>query len=929
MNRLLLVVSLVTFLPSVGFGQERLPEGPWKSHEAVLSAMKRPERTMVPPSYVNPTKFRIYRVNQDTGQAPQNEPSVRINPTNPNNIVAAFRDFRLGWQPAIRNVTIAATTDGGKTWVEQFAQYLDHNRFSDPSVGVDTEGNFYVATLDYKDLYEGGIVSVRLSTNGGLGWWPAVPVGPDSLNYDKDMMCVDDCATSPYCGNVYVAWDGLIPFARSTYLGMSFSFPLDTPAWAAPAPATGPSGELYVVSAPAMVVKSTDGGLTFGPNVRADDTIHPAVAWGMVTHDGVFSLSEPVLAVDKGNGSRRGTAYVVYLSTALGDGDLFCVKSTDGGSSWGPSVRVNNDSLRNGRDQFHFWMTVDDSGFVDVVFLDRRNDPANILCDAYFAQSRDGGVSFKNFRLTSENFDPRITPNADVRLGEYIGIDARKSRIVPCWVDTHLGNQDIFIAVIDQEKTATIAGIVQKDCGGGLPNWPVLLAHDNGIDTAYTDSLGRYAFQGLYPGSYIVNEESLPGWQQISPVAPEFYAVAVDSYEVAKGRDFLNQQIPWTSWVQGWGMISLPVKVPDPRVSTLFPNAQSSLYGYSNSYDVEDTMEIGRGYWLKFCNEPYPQLTGESIATDTIEVRAGWNMIGALSTPLGVSAIVSVPPDNMNSQIFSYVDESYTPSDSLRPARGYWVRCKEGGSLIFSSTMIAPAFHAMRQHTPDMLNRLTIEDHLHHQQSLFFGESGDYGETDLSWYDLPPKPPEGGFDVRFSSQRTVEVFPLLTLSELQYPIELQTNSENVTLRWDVRNDGMAYELSWGMNGAVSRTIVLEGRGSRSLRVHAGVGMVLGVRSQKDLPASYLLSQNYPNPFNPATLLRYQLPVESRVRLTIQDLLGQEVAVLVNGIQGAGYRQTEWNAAHFASGIYFYRIEAVSIADPGKTFNQVRKMVLVK
>ncbi len=68
MNRLLFVISLIAYLPSVGIGRERLPEGPWKSHEAMLSAMQQPERTMIPPSYVNPTKFRMYRVNQHTGQ---------------------------------------------------------------------------------------------------------------------------------------------------------------------------------------------------------------------------------------------------------------------------------------------------------------------------------------------------------------------------------------------------------------------------------------------------------------------------------------------------------------------------------------------------------------------------------------------------------------------------------------------------------------------------------------------------------------------------------------------------------------------------------------------------------------------------------------------------------------------------------------------
>lgn len=96
-----------------------------------------------------------------------------------------------------------------------------------------------------------------------------------------------------------------------------------------------------------------------------------------------------------------------------------------------------------------------------------------------------------------------------------------------------------------------------------------------------------------------------------------------------------------------------------------------------------------------------------------------------------------------------------------------------------------------------------------------------------------------------------------------------------------------------------------------------------------IPTSYLLYQNYPNPFNPTTTLRYSLPTDSRVTLKIYNLLGQVVAILVNGIVSAGYQSAQWNASNMASGIYFYRIEATSIANPSKTFMQVKKMVLMK
>jgi hypothetical protein len=76
-----------------------------------------------------------------------------------------------------------------------------------------------------------------------------------------------------------------------------------------------------------------------------------------------------------------------------------------------------------------------------------------------------------------------------------------------------------------------------------------------------------------------------------------------------------------------------------------------------------------------------------------------------------------------------------------------------------------------------------------------------------------------------------------------------------------------------------------------------------------LPRTYRLYQNYPNPFNPLTTIRYDLPEPARVRLVIYDLLGREVAVLVDREQEPGFKAATWNASHVASGIYFYRLTA--------------------
>ena len=93
---------------------------------------------------------------------------------------------------------------------------------------------------------------------------------------------------------------------------------------------------------------------------------------------------------------------------------------------------------------------------------------------------------------------------------------------------------------------------------------------------------------------------------------------------------------------------------------------------------------------------------------------------------------------------------------------------------------------------------------------------------------------------------------------------------------------------------------------------------------------FALSQNYPNPFNPTTIISYQLPVNSKVSLKIYDLLGREIATLVNEEQPAGWKKVEWDATNvthhkaggLASGIYFYRIQA-------GTFVEIKKMILIR
>ena len=102
----------------------------------------------------------------------------------------------------------------------------------------------------------------------------------------------------------------------------------------------------------------------------------------------------------------------------------------------------------------------------------------------------------------------------------------------------------------------------------------------------------------------------------------------------------------------------------------------------------------------------------------------------------------------------------------------------------------------------------------------------------------------------------------------------------------------------------------------------GVPTTTGVEQISELPVNFNLSQNYPNPFNPTTKIEYSIPEQSFVDLRIYDILGNEVAKLVNKEQAAGTYKADFSGISLTSGTYFYRIKT-------EGFVETKKMTLLK
>ena len=91
---------------------------------------------------------------------------------------------------------------------------------------------------------------------------------------------------------------------------------------------------------------------------------------------------------------------------------------------------------------------------------------------------------------------------------------------------------------------------------------------------------------------------------------------------------------------------------------------------------------------------------------------------------------------------------------------------------------------------------------------------------------------------------------------------------------------------------------------------------------KGNPDKFILNQNYPNPFNPSTVLSYNLKTDAEVKLTVFNLVGQSVQVLVDGFQSTGYYEVNFDATDLPAGIYLYKLQV------GK-YSSVKRMTLVK
>jgi parallel beta-helix repeat protein len=382
----------------------------------------------------------------------------------------------------------------------------------------------------------------------------------------------------------------------------------------------------------------------------------------------------------------------------------------------------------------------------------------------------------------------------------------------------------------------------------------------------------------------------------------------------------------------GWNMISLQVTPADFRKSVLFPTAVSSSFAYEPpaGYVVRDTLRSMVGYWLKFPSAQLVSVTGAPVLKDSAQTRAGWNLIGAIGSPVPRTSVLQVPAANVSSSYFEYVVGSgYVTADTLKPGRAFWVKTNTAGKLILDVAVVPPKplvyEEAGQADALRGLNALTFQPVSGAAGSaapkLYFGAK-DPGAVSLDAYDLPPAPPVDAADVRFTSGRYVEFLSGASAREL--PIAVQGQGASYRMSYAMNGeDGLNYVLVEQSGAKITHEVPLRGTGA----VTVSSAKRYAVRIQ-ELPASFSLAQNYPNPFNPTTSIRFDLPEASTVTLKVYSLLGQELAVpLASASMERGAHVVTIDARSWASGTYLYRLQAVDAA--GRALTATRKMVLMK
>ena len=415
-------------------------------------------------SFSQHRNIRINDVNLTSdGKREANEPSIWINPKNPNEIMAGSNLHFWYF-----------SKDSGNTWETNILR-SSYGVWGDPCIITNASGEFIFSHLSSPDtsVHSDGSWIDRIVTQTFLKESSTFTDGTflqknETKAQDKQWM-----ALCPKTDNVYMSWTEFdkygssdkdkhsrILFAKSTNGGDSWSSSktistfegdcMDSDFTTEGAmPVITPDGTVIVVWSfddKLWIQRSEDQGETW---LSEEREIHNQIGGWEYSIPGLGrSNGFPIVKADYFSPDGNGTIYLNWSDQAFGfnDTDIWFSKSTDKGETWSKKTKVNDDD--SGNHQFLTWMDVDQStGYIYFVFYDRREYLDN-QTDVYMAISKDKGETFQNFKISESTF----TPSEKKFLGDYNNLSVRDNIIRPVWTRQDSGVQYIMTALVEPDK---------------------------------------------------------------------------------------------------------------------------------------------------------------------------------------------------------------------------------------------------------------------------------------------------------------------------------------------------------------------------------------------------------------------------------------------------------------------------------------------
>ncbi len=848
---------------------------------------------------------------------------------------------RLGIS-VIGSAGISATysTDNGATWtpfVNAGGSSTDKNLSCvDDVPGSPFLGRAYTVWTDFGGTYVNRIVGAYTS-NGGVTWTGYTPVSPAPASGNHNQGC--DVCVGPG-GVVYACWGNCFTNGQS-------------------------STEIHLGFA-----KSTDGGVTWPVTTNSAVTTNGIRAASFLT-TGIRVNGFPRIAVDKSGGARNGWIYCVMAektnTPALDNADICLMRSTDGGTTW-THTRVNQDP--SGSLQWFPSVTVDIYGNVAVGYYDERG-LTNPITQYYVSFSNTGGTSWTDYLVSDHTFTPvPISGLATGYQGDYTGIAYSNGKFWPFWCDNSSGIYNTWTCGL---QTISLAHDIAM--GPFLSFPPFLTSGSTYAIKGKATNLGTSTESSISVkwliNNVLTNTNTIPSLTSgqsdsvsnnwVVPAAPGTYnlkyisSLGTDTNRVNDTiqtnvtitHDFamgpflgfpgnnliINTPYNIKARVQDVGNFNETAVPVNFYVNGTLTNTQNKTLNVGQIDSVSNTWTptVVGVYTLKYIAA---LTTDGNHANDTVQAtvtvyvtipglplycscdNVTYTPITGTAGPTGDDQTVTVTIPFS----FTYLGSSYT---QVSVCTNGWVAMGTTASTTYVNTLCTTT-------STDLKKICGFWD------DLYFPAGGN-----LQYTTTGSAP-----DRVFVAQWTNAPFISSTTNYITFQIRLHETSNSIEI---IYGPGSYYASASGSIGLIDsvggvghfKSLVpgatCASTTKDSLVCHDAIpynsnlasgtryifGCPVGIKPlSNEIPSVYSLSQNYPNPFNPETRINYAIPKTGLVKIVVYDVLGAEVAILVNENKTPGNYNVIFSGTNFASGVYFYKITAGD-------FSAVKKMLLVK